>query len=177
MPTAEHSPDPDPPRSSHRAGGRFQILIERDLSGGRVPRQLLKSAVSRVARGERARGVLRLVVVNDRRMRELNRQFRAKDRVTDVLSFPEGARFPGESGPLRLGEIYCNYDHARRWSGEVGGTVAAELMRLAVHGTLHLLGYDHHTPAERRVMAQREERYLSGAGLISARNATSRDAD
>jgi len=159
----------------HRARGRFQLLIERDIQGGRIPRQLLKHVVSRVARAERARGVLRLIIVDDRRIRELNRRFRAKDRATDVLSFPEGARFPGESGPLGLGEIYCNYDHARRWSGEVGGTVAAELMRLAVHGTLHLLGYDHHTPAERRVMAEREERYLSGAGLISARNATSQD--
>jgi len=147
------------------------------MRGGRIPRQSLTRAVSRVARGERARGELRLIVVNDRRMRELNRRFRARDRETDVLSFPEGVRFPGESGALRLGEIYCNYDHARRWSGEVGGTVAAELMRLAVHGTLHLLGYDHHTPAERRVMAEREERYLSGAGLIAARNAKSCDVD
>jgi probable rRNA maturation factor len=120
---------------------------------------------------------LRLIVVDDRHMRALNRRYRHKDKPTDVLSFPEGEPFPGEGRNGRIGEVYCNYQHAWRWAREEGGTVASELTRLAVHGTLHLLGYDHHTPVERKVMAEREARYLADTGLIAARGAKPRHVD
>ncbi|MBI3872564.1 MAG: rRNA maturation RNase YbeY [candidate division Zixibacteria bacterium] len=99
-------------------------------------------------------------------MHDLNKRFRRRNRPTDVLAFPFD-NGDGHSG--MMGEIYCNYDHARRWRVEHGGTIADEILRLAVHGCLHLLGYDHHTAADRRRMTRAENRYLVREGLIGAR--------
>jgi probable rRNA maturation factor len=146
------------------------VTIERGTSGGRIPRTLIADLLSRVGRGEKAQGEVRLIVVDNRRMRQLNRRFRDEDRATDVLAFPAGPAFPSADESDLAGEVYCNIDHARTWARTHGGSQSAELARLAVHGCLHLLGYDHHTPSERRVMMAHESRYLAAAGLISSRD-------
>jgi probable rRNA maturation factor len=79
-------------------------------------------------------------------MRRLNREWRRKDRPTDVLSFPlmEGARFPSAPGePRRLGDLVVCPAVARRQARERGVPAAAEIELLLVHGVLHLLGHDH----------------------------------
>jgi probable rRNA maturation factor len=73
----------------------------------------------------------------DREMRRTNRQFRGKDKTTDVLSFP------GEEG--HLGDILISVPTARRQAGSVGHPVERELKVLLLHGVLHCLGYDHET--------------------------------
>lgn len=168
MTPATDTPDPEPPSRRRRAARGERVQISRGFPGGRIPRQSLRDTLHSVLRCEGSRGELRVIVTDDRRMRALNRRFRRKNRPTDVLSFPDGDAFPGEAG-CSLGEVYCNYDHARRWVRENGGTLTGELIRLAVHGLLHLLGYDHHSPRDRRSMARREDRYLRGAGLIRGR--------
>ena len=82
-----------------------------------------------------------LVLTGDRTMRELNRRFRAIDRATDVLSFPDGEFLP--SGRRFLGEIVISLDSARDQAKSLGHDEVRELSELALHGTLHLLGYDH----------------------------------
>ena len=82
-----------------------------------------------------------LVLTEDRTIRELNHRFRGIDRATDVLSFPDGDTLP--SGRPFLGEIVISVDRARRQAEELGHDEVCELCELALHGTLHLLGYDH----------------------------------
>ena len=89
---------------------------------------------------------LSVLLVNDRRMRVLNRQYRCIDRTTDVLSFPQLMESqisgPGPQVCL-LGDIVINLHRAERQAKEYGLSLNQELKRLLVHGLLHLAGYDH----------------------------------
>jgi probable rRNA maturation factor len=113
---------------------------------------LLNRQRSRPVRQARLRRVLRgaadaldvggevaLVLTGDRAIRALNARYRGKDRPTDVLSFPGGAS-PGE-----LGDIVISVQAAQRNARQLGRTLAQELDVLALHGFLHVLGYDHET--------------------------------
>ncbi len=82
-----------------------------------------------------------LVLTDDRSLRELNQRFLGIDRETDVLSFPDGDELP--SGRRLLGEVVISLDRARLQGRELGHGELRELCELALHGTLHLLGYDH----------------------------------
>lgn len=82
-----------------------------------------------------------VLITGDERIRELNRRYRGKDRATDVLSFPDGDELP--SGLTLLGEIVISLDAARRQAQTLGHDEVREISELVLHGTLHLLGYDH----------------------------------
>ncbi|MEY4636427.1 MAG: Endoribonuclease YbeY [Acidobacteriota bacterium] len=107
-----------------------------------------------------ARGDVSIAVVSDRRMRALNRQFRGQDAATDVLSFP-ATHVPGVSS--FLGDIVIAAGVAARQAREAGHPVSTELRVLALHGLLHLLGYDHDTDGGK--MARAEARLRKKAGL------------
>jgi len=107
-----------------------------------------------------ARGDVSIAVVSDRRMRVLNRQFRGKDLATDVLSFP-ATLMPGVSS--FLGDVVIAAGVATRQAREAGHPVTTELKVLALHGLLHLLGYDHDTDGGK--MARAEARLRKKAGL------------
>ncbi len=102
---------------------------------------------------------LSLTLVGDDAIRALNREYRGKDRATDVLSFSleAPARRPAER---LLGDVVISVDTARRQALEYDATLQRELYRLLIHGLLHLVGHDHVAAAERRVM-QKEERRLA----------------
>ncbi|HEX5475058.1 MAG TPA: rRNA maturation RNase YbeY [Vicinamibacterales bacterium] len=122
----------------------------------------LAAWLSRVA-PPRARGDLAIALVSDPRMRALNRQYRGIDSATDVLSFsPEGAAPPGVR---LLGDLVIATGVARRQARLAGHAYGAELRVLALHGLLHLLGYDHDAPAGRRRMARLERRLLARGGV------------
>ncbi len=84
-------------------------------------------------------GELALVLAGDRLLRRLNRDYRGKDRPTDVLSFP------GEGGEAGLGDIVISVETAERNARALGRTLPQELDVLALHGFLHVLGHDHET--------------------------------
>ena len=107
-----------------------------------------------------AKGDVSIAVVSDRRMRALNRQFRGKDTATDVLSFP-ATHMPGVS--TFLGDIVIAISVATRQAREAGHSVSTELKILALHGLLHLLGYDHDSDDGK--MARAEARLRKKAGL------------
>ena len=94
------------------------------------------------------RGDVTLVLTGDAAVRRLNRRYRGSDRTTDVLSFElsSGDR-PGEP----FGDIVVSVDAARRQARAYGVTAHDEILRLIVHGALHLCGHDHH---ERRAAAR-----------------------
>lgn len=146
-----------------------KVVIVRDVEDARVPTSRLRSLLEDVLKSEKQYGTVQVVVVDDVTMRRLNRRFMGRDKTTDVLSFPLSDVIPGIETATIIGEIYCNYAHCKRWVKDNGGAVADELLRLAVHGCLHLCGYDHHNPADERRMLRAENRHLNQDGLIRAR--------
>jgi probable rRNA maturation factor len=104
----------------------------------------------------RARGQVTVMLLSDAAMRRLNRRFRGVNAVTDVLSFPSGER------PF-LGEIAIAKGVAARQARVYGHPVATEMRLLALHGLLHLLGYDH--DVDDGEMARLEIRLRRRAGL------------
>jgi len=117
------------------------------------------------------RAELSLLLVNDRAMRTLNRDYRAVDRPTDVLSFPlfdgppdrVAAQITTElemAGEVALGDVVISLETAHRQAGEWGVPAAAELSLLLVHGLLHLLGHDHELGPEQAAAMARAERQL-----------------
>jgi len=99
---------------------------------------------------------LSLLLVSDGEMRKLNRDWRGRDRPTDVLAFAQ-REGPGGAPDGLLGDVVISVDTARRQAAERGHPLAIEGERLLVHGLLHLLGYDHErSPAEARRMQRRE---------------------
>lgn len=111
----------------------------------------------------RARGDVSLVFVDNRRMRVLNRTFRRVDAPTDVLSFPVDASHRPVDGVL--GEIVIAVGVATRQAAEQGHPLGTEIRVLALHGLLHLLGYDHETDDGQ--MARVEARLRRKGGLVS----------
>ena len=104
-----------------------------------------------------------LSIVADPEMHELNLRYRGVDRTTDVLSFPLEEGRPKE--PCLLGDIVISAPRARQQAEEYGHSLQREMSFLAVHGTLHLLGYDHETPAEDEEMQRLQEEVLSALGI------------
>ena len=104
----------------------------------------------------RARGQMTVALVPDRRVQELNRTFRGKNASTDVLSFP--ADEPGV-----LGDVVIARGVARRQARGAGHDLVTEIRVLALHGLLHLLGYDHEHDGGR--MARLEARLRRKGGL------------
>ncbi len=105
-------------------------------------------------------------MVGDGAIRRLNRRWRKKDSATDVLSFPSGDA-PGLDEPGKvLGDVVISFDTAKRRAGKTKAVVVREINRYLAHGLLHLLGYDHQTPAEAREMAAMEEELLGDRGMI-----------
>ncbi len=108
---------------------------------------------------------LSLSLVRDPAIRKLKHQYFGIDAATDVLSFPAGD-FPGP-GPRPLGDIVISLDTARRAAGDFDSTFEDELSLYLAHGLLHLLGFDHQTPAEARKMERLERKLLGHAGMLA----------
>jgi probable rRNA maturation factor len=131
-------------------------------------RRIVRSATALLSATGRPDATLSLSFVGDAAMRRINREHRAKDRTTDVLSFPlyEPFRVPKRPTPgdpeLLIGDIVISVDVAKRQAAAYDATLDEEIERLLVHGIAHLLGHDHEGPGERARML-REERRLAGA--------------
>ena len=112
----------------------------------------------RSAAPARARGTVNVALISDREIRSLNRRFRGVDTATDVLSFPGG----------RLGEIAIATGVSRRQARDAGHPEHIEWRVLALHGLLHLLGYDHEDDDGRMQRVERKLRRKGGLreGLI-----------
>lgn len=118
---------------------------------------------------------LSIAFVDDDRMQELNRDWRGKDRPTDVLSFSqiegEEMALHEEEGPLLLGDVIVSIDTLERQARDGGWTDEEELRRLLLHGLLHLLGHDHEQEEDACRMRTEEARLvgaLTEAGFACA---------
>ena len=105
-----------------------------------------------------------LLLTDDAGVRELNSAWRGKDKPTNVLSFPAPEQ-PGVPGPHHLGDIALAFETLQREARDEGKTVADHAAHLIVHGTLHLLGYDHETTGEAEIMEALEVKALKSLGI------------
>ena len=118
-----------------------------------------------------ARGELAIALVSDARMRTLNRSYRRKDYATDVLTFPAESRPPArgpqtaEPGPRYLGDLVIATGVAGRQADAARHSYQTELRVLALHGLLHLLGYDHEDRHDDGRMRRVEMRLRRKGGL------------
>lgn len=109
---------------------------------------------------------LTILLTDDEYLRDLNLQYRGEDHATDVLSFPGGDPIPGAEDLLEyLGDIAISVDTAEAQAEAKGHETAAELQLLAVHGVLHLLGYDHQDEDQKATMWAVQAAILARLGL------------
>lgn len=126
------------------------------------------------------RAELSVVLTSDARIHALNRDFRHKDRPTDVLAFAMREGELGDVGSELLGDVIVSVETARRQARHARRTLLGEVTMLLAHGVLHLLGWDHETPAKDRAMRAETARLVRLATLAprpvtrSARLATTR---
>lgn len=117
-----------------------------------------------------------IVLVENNEIRSINKEFRTKDSITDVLSFPmlqmedgkaleQPEAFDMEDGRLFLGDIVISVPKALEQAQSYGHSPQREMAFLTVHGLLHLLGYDHEKPGQDEVMTAKQERILTEIGL------------
>ena len=111
-------------------------------------------------------GLVSFVFVDNKKIREINKEYRGIDRETDVISF---AFMDEDINPdtdyTNYGEIYISLEKTLSQSLEYGHSFDRELCFLTVHGLLHLLGYDHMTKEEEEVMFAKQEEVLSRYGI------------
>jgi probable rRNA maturation factor len=139
------------------SGSRARIYID-DETFPDAPVAVIEAAVRlTLDASRRTNAEISVALLPDEEMRRLNHQFLGKDRTTDVLAFTLSA---GEEPTV--GDIYLGYRQAERQAEEIGVPFREELVRLAIHGTLHVLGYDHPPGPERSEspMFQLQERLV-----------------
>ena len=117
-------------------------------------------------------GIVEIALVDDTAIQELNRQYRQKNCVTNVLSFPQYVwthplepteplpAYDGDGPPLIFGEIIIAIEKIKEDADEAGVPVWNEMIRMTIHGVLHLFGYDHSTNEDAEIMESEEEKYI-----------------
>jgi probable rRNA maturation factor len=138
-------------------------------------RRILSGALKHLSRGKRIRGLnlaagisfdiaeasISVLLVGDKRMRDLNLEYRGIDRTTDVLSFSQIEGISMHSGTADLGDIVISPAQAARQAADRGVSYEHELALLLVHGLLHLIGYDHERNRyQARKMKKKEKELL-----------------
>ena len=112
---------------------------------------------------------LTILLTDDTRIQELNRDYLGIDAPTDVLSFPasetDGSEIDPETGARYIGDIVISLPYAARSAGKAGHPLESEVQLLVVHGVLHLLGHDHAKPKEKAKMWKAQAEILESLGL------------
>ncbi len=136
------------------------VSLHGRLPTGLTP-ALIESAIGSVFRKTRVSAIGNVAVcfVTDARMQSLNQRYRGKRRSTDVLSFAAERIVPGIKGGIdkEIGDLFISTTYARREAHRRSISLNEEILRLIVHGTLHLLGYDHATETTEQRMFSIQE--------------------
>jgi probable rRNA maturation factor len=130
------------------------LAVAKDVRG-----QIRRAAKVALLREGASDAELTILLTSDERIRTLNRQYRGKDKPTNVLSFPAVAK------AAYLGDMAIAYGTAAREADASGKPVLHHVLHLVVHGALHLLGYDHEAPKEAEAMESLETKILAEMGI------------
>lgn len=128
-------------------------------------RTSMERAAVAALQSEGRNGDLTILIDTPERIQTLNRDFRHVDAVTDVLTFPAWEGEISLSADGYLGDIMICYERAKEQAETYGHSLERELSFLAVHGVLHLLGYDHMTEEDERVMREKQTTILDSIGV------------
>ena len=146
--------------------GGLSVLIVNRQRRHRIKVERLRAILAEAARAMKVNGEVALVFAGDRLLRRLNRDYRFKDRPTDVLSFES------QGADMGLGDVFISVETARANARRFSRTLDRELEILALHGFLHVLGYDHETDdgemeaLEKRLRARLLARAASSAPAV-----------
>jgi probable rRNA maturation factor len=139
---------------------RAEMNQTRLKGGQKLPSRLVASVLKEVEKMLRLKKdlVVSIAFVSESEMKKLNRTWRGKDHVTDVLSFElqEGDVF---------GEVILSYEQAQRQAKAMGHSTRDELLFLLVHGVLHLFGYDHERSVDAKKMFPLQQKILMNLGI------------
>lgn len=160
---------------------KYPVRAWRELLSGVLPAALSATALGRRFSQIQVEAELAVTFAGPRVMKRINLETRETDQLTDVLSFPlldmaEGRLLqplgkqdydPGHAGRpvVPLGDIIISLDKAHGQAADYGHSVEREVAFLAVHGLLHLLGYDHQTPAQEKKMLLKQRQILGQLGI------------
>ena len=133
------------------------VILRKPVAG--LSDTALAKFVARASRASRLKGTVNVLVTGSSELRSLNRRFRDKDQATDVLSFPPGPCFVDGLA----GDIAISADIAKQNARRLGHSAAQEIKILALHGVLHLAGYDHER--DHGAMAGKETQLRRSLGL------------
>ena len=108
-----------------------------------------------------------IIIIDNQRIKEINKEYRGIDKETDVISFAlmDNDSCNTDDGILRLGDIYISIDKVKSQAKEYNHSEDREISFLAVHGLLHLLGYNHEEDEEKKVMRSLEEKILNECSI------------
>lgn len=141
----------------------IHIEVNPSLQASPTP-DIFERAAQAVLAHQSADGDLTIVLTDDAQLHELNRDYLGIDAPTDVLSFPASEMDP-ETARRYLGDILISIPRAAEQAQTAGHALEAEVQLLAVHGTLHLLGYDHAGAEEKAQMWKVQAQILERIGL------------
>jgi len=140
---------------------RVTVLVEEPqwrTEGRGFPAELRRAARNALNEAKSKAGNLTILLADDAKLEALNTRFRGKAKPTNVLSFPAG-------GEEYLGDVAIAYGVTAREARETGKSIHDHALHLAVHGVLHLLGYDHESAREARIMEPLEIAILAKLGI------------
>ena len=148
-----------------KAAVTIEVVIDSDswsacADAERIVRRAIESAAAIIGRP----GEVAVMLTDDGSIRDMNARWRGIDKPTNVLSFPSGESHTA-TGASHLGDIAIAYETVAAESSAENKVFADYLAHLAVHGYLHLVGFDHETDAEAAHMESLETRTLSGLGI------------
>lgn len=152
----------------------YEVVVQYDVPAPDFPDQRIREAISDVLSRHDVdvRTTLSLVLMDNEQVRAFNARYRGVDAPTDILSFPadppppevlEALEAEGE-GPY-LGDLFVAYPYTVHQAAEAGHALDDELILLAIHGTLHLLGYDHDNADNQAQMWAAQSDALKRAGI------------
>ncbi len=141
-----------------------RILISKEVYSREITKPFVKEITDKILKELGLDNVeISITLTDDETIRQINKEWRGKDKSTDVLSFPldEEDTPPGYKYRL-LGDVVISIPYAIRQAKEIGFTPKEEVLRLLIHGILHLLGYDHETSEEdARIMFSLQDKIFS----------------
>ena len=140
------------------------VEVDEDIKELDTVKKVLDTAIKK----EKLNNVsFNLIIVDNKYIHKLNKEYRNIDRETDVITFAleDESDLVLPNDERVLGDIYISIDKARSQAEEYGHSLLRELAFLAVHGFYHLLGYDHQTKEEEEVMFKKQEEVLEEYGI------------